>query len=504
MTHERADVALVARRITKSFGAVRALDEASLAVLDGEIHGLVGANGSGKSTLIRVLAGCYTPARDAVLRLHGQPVALPQRPGWASRLGMSFVHQDLGLIPSLTVADNLSFSELTARPWRRGSRAGERRRVEALLARHGLDLAPNARVGDISDAERVRLAVVRAIEELRGPRKLLVLDEPLDRVDEAVQRQVWADLRELTASGASVVVVSHDLDGVCRLADRVTVLRDGRTVATATTRTLARSDLVELIGGPPPTTRRIASRAAPAGDVVASVRALSGDAVTDVEIDLHGGEIVGVTGGAGSGYDELPYLLFGARRARAGRLVLGHEYDLTRMTPRRATAAGLALVPGDRLRDGGIAMLSVADNVTMPNPAGGRAWWWCSARHAREQAASVLADHDVRPAEPRWPFRTLSGGNQQKAVLGKWLRTRPLVLLLHEPMQGLDVAARARVASALRVLTDQGGAVLWASADDEELRVGCDRVLVVADGRIRDDLGEPPAARLEIAGRERP
>jgi ribose transport system ATP-binding protein len=479
------------RGLSKSFGGTRALRDADLTVLPGEVHGLLGENGSGKPTLIKILAGFHEPDGGA-LHIDGEPVPLPLAPGRFRELGMSFVHQDLALVESLTVLENLRAGEFVKPPsrlrisWRR-----ERVRARETFARYGVRIDPTAIVADLKPVERALLAIVRALEEIRAVGRgqgLLVLDEPTVFLPREGVERLFDLVRSAVAEGASVLFVSHDLDEVREITDRVTVLRDGAVVSTVVTSETSTSAFVEMIIG-----RQLKALAEPVhhadlsgGDVALAVRGISGAAVADVSFEVHAGEIVGLAGLIGSGFEEIPYLLYGARQARGGRLTLdGHEIDLTGLTPARANDAGLALIPADRNTDGSVASLPVGENVVLPvldRYFNGLA---LKRRRMANETRSLLGEFDVRPSDPALPYGSLSGGNQQKALLAKWFQTSPRVLLLDEPTQGVDVGARVQIFGLLRTaVAEHGMQIVCASSDYEQLALLCDRVIVFGRGRV--------------------
>jgi ribose transport system ATP-binding protein len=492
-------LALEARHISKRFGGTLALDDASISLRPGEVHALVGENGSGKSTLIKVLAGFHDPEPGGALEVAGQPVPFPLRAGQPRALGLRFVHQDLALIPSLSVLENLRIEELAAGRLGAIHWTAERRRATETFECYGTDLDPRATVGDLRPADRALLAIVRAIEGMPSG-GTLVLDEATAFLPGAEREALLALIRRITTQGASVLFVSHDL-GEARLADRITVLRDGRDIGTVAAEGVTPEELVEMLVGHSirPAGDDRGARSARSPGVV--IRGLSGETVRDLSLELFPGEIVGLTGLPASGFEELPYLLYGARPCRSGRLELDEALDVTELSPSRALAAGIALVPADRTRDGAVGSLSVAENVMLPvldryadrtRLDGGR---------LRRTAAALLAKQDVRPPEPQLMFDALSGGNQQKAVLAKWLQTAPRLLLLHDPTRGVDVGARERIVSALRDIAGRGVSVLSASADFEQLARLCDRVLILSAGRAVDELVGPDVTEARIAER---
>jgi ribose transport system ATP-binding protein len=487
--------ALEVSELSKSFGGVHALDGVDLRVESGEVHGLLGENGSGKSTLIKVLAGYHAPD-SGELRVYGEPVKLPLRPGQFRSLGMDFVHQDLGLIPSLSVIENLYVGELTsARHGLHISWTRERRRAAATFDRYGLKIDVRAKVAELTPVERALLAIVRAVEGMRENLDgrdhggILVLDEPTVFLPRTGIDALFTLVREIAASGSSVIFVSHDLDEVREITDRTTVLRDGHVVGTVVTAETSEAELVRMIIGRHLETLDVAPHDLLEQEVGIAVEGLTGGTLRNVSIELHEGEVLGLTGLVGSGFEEVPYFLFGAWRPESGRLRLpGSEIDLTSLSPARALAAGVALVPADRQQDGVVGSLPVYDNILLRALSsffrGGVLRRLRMLRHARQ----MMGEFDVRPADPRIVFSSLSGGNQQKALLAKWLYRRPRLLLLHEPTQGVDVGARQQIFSLVREAAGQSMSVICASSDYEQLAAVCDRVLILARGRIVDQL----------------
>jgi len=494
-----------ARGISKRFAGVRALDGAGITVLPGEVHGLLGPNGSGKSTLVKVLAGYHAPDSGGALEVDGQAVALPVQPARAAELGMSFVHQDLGLIPSLSVAENLRLTDLaTSRRWFI-SWPAERRRAQAIVDRFGIAVDPAVRVADLRPVQRAQLAIARAVEGLtarsgNGGRGLLVLDEPAAYLPRHERDGLLALVGEVAAAGAGVLFVTHDLHAALAVAHRVTVLRDGRNAGTVEAAGADVDGLVNLIVGGA-LAALDAAPALPEGRAAATVAGLSGAIADDVSFAVREREIVGLTGLAGSGFEEVPYLLYGAGRCRTGRLEFGRTHDLREMTPVRALRAGIALLPGDRLHDGGVPSLSVGANVTLPVLARYAPWHRLERRRMRRDAGALLTRQAVRPPDPDVLLGALSGGNQQQALLAKWIGAGPRLLLLDEPTRGVDVGARMRIAAALRTLSGEGVAIVCASGDHEELSRLCDRVLVFGAGRVASELAGDDVTEARIAER---
>jgi ribose transport system ATP-binding protein len=497
------------RGLSKTFGSAKALDDVDLTVQVGEVHALLGENGSGKSTLIKILNGFHAPDPGATLTIAGREVPLPVPPGRFREHGVAFVHQDLALIPDLTVVENLRVADVVAGPVRWISWAAERRAATETFARFGLDIDPAAPVQRLSETERALLAIVRATEELRSARSdsgagLLVLDEPTVFLPREGADLLFRIVRDLVADGrTSVLFVSHDLDEVLEHTDRVTVLRDGRVRSTVTTSDISRPELVELIVG-----RSLVEALEGAGDHKASfvrhaiVSGLSAGPLVDIDFVVGRGEVVGVTGLAGSGYEDVLPAMYGARPGADGTLVLPSAgLYLDELTPAEAIRSGVVFIPADRARDGSIGELSVLDNMTLPVLSSYR-----SILGLRTRALQVLGDqltehYDVRPRDSSATYGTLSGGNQQKALLAKWLQTGPELVLLHEPTQGVDVGARAHIFSLLSEAASAGTCVVVASSDYEQLAAICDRVLVFARGRVVDELSGSAVTKDRITDR---
>ena len=493
-----SEAALELRNLSKTFGGQHALRGVDFSVAAGEVHGLLGQNGSGKSTLIKVLAGFHRPEPGGSLRVFGRDVKLPVPPGGFRRLGLSFVHQHLGLIPTLTVLENLLLTRLaTTERWRIDWTAAAAA-ARATFARYGLAIEPTTRLARLSSVERALVAIVRAVEEAGGGRSVLVLDEPTPFLPRRDVDRLFALVRQVAAAGAAVVFVSHDIDEVMEITDRITVLRDGQVAGTLVTAETGREAVVRLIVGralEAPAPRAKLAEVAPA----VRVEGLSGGQVAGLSLALQPGEVVGLTGLLGSGYEQVPYLLYGALPAQGGRLALaGRTIDLADWTPARALRAGLVLIPGDRPVAGGVGTLPIVDNVTLPALAS-RFNPWLLRRPALLRAARSLGEtFGVMPNRPELLFSALSGGNQQKVVLAKWLQMAPCLVLLDEPTQGVDVGARQLVFRAIRDAAARGASVLCASSDADQLADICDRVLVLARGRIAAEIVPPALGKHAI------
>jgi len=498
--------ALEISHLTKRFGGAAALQDVSLNVRRGEVHGLLGANGSGKSTLIKVLAGFHTPEAGAEIRLYGHQVPLPI-PGIQVRaLGLAFVHQHLGLIPSLSVTENLNLGSLaTGRNWAINWRKAHNAAAE-VFARFDLALDPRAEVANLSAVQQALLAIVRAYEDLRHASEnhadrpgVLVLDEPTPFLPRAGVEQLFRLVRRCTETGASVIFVSHDVGEVREITDRASILRDGHLIDTVTTASTDHSAFVERIIGRSMDAYSGAKtrKSAPAKVTVTNLTAAG---VGPVSFEMAEGEILGITGLIGSGFDNVAALIYGARKGTLGQLSMaGAKFDFARLSPVAALACGITYLPADRAGQAGVGSLSVADNVALPVYDDLRGALGLTNHAVNAHAGKLGAAAGVKPNIPAMPLAALSGGNAQKALMAKWLQTKPQLLLLDEPTQGVDVGARQQIWDALDQTADSGAAILVASTDYEQLALICHRVLIFARGQIISELSGDALTKDAIA-----
>ncbi len=470
--------ALEVEGLSKTFGSARVLSEFSLQVMPGEVHALVGQNGSGKSTFIKILSGFQTPDPGGRVLVAGLDKA------WWDRI--AFVHQDLGFIDDATIVENLAGSSRrspTARiDWRR-----ERQRAREIIALAGLSLSADLPMRSLQPVDKALLAIARARREL-GTRSdaVLVLDEPTAYLPNDRIEGLLAQVRESAAAGIAVVLVTHQLKEVMAAADRVTVLRDGVAVYTEQVARTSEDAIVEAMIGTkldsvyPDRTELL--REAP----MLAVSDLHSDTIGPIDLEVRPGEVVGLTGLVASGWESLPYALMGATPGIKGCLSVdgGRMQSLATLNPRRARRLGLALLPADRVRDSAVGELSVEENLTVA--ALDR---FCSGPKIdlaarRGRADELLGQFEVRPAACDVMMSTLSGGNQQKVLMAKWLEMQPRVLVLHEPTQGVDVGARRQILEHVMQAAANGAAVIIASAEHEDLVHMCHRVHVFHEGRI--------------------
>ncbi len=491
---DRSDAAvpvLTVRGLSKTFGATKALNQVDLDLRAGEIHALIGQNGCGKSTLIKVLAGFHQPDPGVQIKVAGAEVDLA-RVADSRNAGFRFVHQDLGLVNTLNTVENLMLGRDLATAW--GGRIrwdAERRDVERRMADLGYEFDVLRPIAELGAAERTGVAIARALWDWQSA-KVLVVDEPTASLPREEVTVLFAALERVRRAGLGVIYVSHRLDEIFAIGDRVTVLRDGNRVGTWNVADIDQDDLVgSMIGGEQLRPPHDGTARQSATEVAMEVSGLSGTVVDDVDLEARRGEVLGIAGLTGSGREEILPLLFGvASRAGsvrlAGRPVPAH--------PRGAMRAGIALVPADRRGQGAVLGMTLRENCSLTDlrPFSTRLGFLSRARERRD-ADEWIERLDVRPARSDAIFAFLSGGNQQKVVLAKWLRRRPKVLLLDEPSQGVDVGAKAVIHALARQAAEDGASVIIASSDDAELCDTCDRVLVMRDGRV---VTEVEGARL--------
>lgn len=483
---------LAMRGIVKRFPGVLALGGVELEVRAGEVHCLLGQNGAGKSTLIKILSASYQPDEGEVL-WEGQPVSLTT-PQAAMDLGISTIYQELDLVPDLSVAENIFLGhELSSGGF---TRRGETvRRTRELLARLGhSEISATRAVGRLSPAAQQIVSMARALSQ---DTKLLVLDEPSAVLDQGEVENLFRVIRDLTAEGVAVVYISHRLEEIRQIGDRITVLKDGSTVATglAVDQTPT-SELIKLMTGRsieyvfPPR----GDAPAPTGEPVLEVLGLTLPGVfADVDLQVRAGEIVGLAGLVGAGRSEIVETLYGARRPSAGTVRVNGT-ELRRGSVPAAVKAGMGLCPEERKSQGLLLDQAVYSNITVSSMSRFSRLGLLDSRAERKRSTEITESLDVRPAGVDRLVRLLSGGNQQKVVLARWLLRECRVLLLDEPTRGVDVGARAEIYALVRSLADSGVAVVVVSSEVEEVLGLADRVLVVREGRV---VHEGPASEID-------
>ncbi len=491
---------LVMRGIAKSFPGVQALQGVDLAVFPQFVTGLVGENGAGKSTLIKVLGGNLAPDAGEIL-VDGHPVAIDS-PVVARNLGITVLHQELSLVRELSVAENVHLPHL---PVRLAGWLDRRRMAETtthLLRRLGLDLDPWTPVKRLTLAQQQLVEIARALS-VRS--RLIVMDEPTAALSEAETERLFQIVAELKESGTAVIFISHRMDEIFRLADEIVVLRDGRNAGTLRRAEADPDRVVRLMVG-----REVRDRfpkaEAPQGEALLDVSRLSvPGALEDVSFSLRRGETLGIGGLMGAGQYRLARALFGLERSATGRVtVKGRPARLS--SPRAALRAGLGFLPENRKEDGLVPVASVGHNLALASlPRLTRMLGWMDRGRERQLVAGQMSSLAIKATGPGQPVKNLSGGNQQKVVLGRWLATEPEIIVMCEPTRGIDVGAKAEIYQLMGRLARSGKGLILISSELPELLAMSERVLVLNEGRVagilkKDEATPERVMRLATGG----
>ncbi len=490
---------LTVQGVCKRYGGVHALRDANLAIETGRIHAVLGENGAGKSTLIKIMAGVIPPDEGTIL-LDAQPVSFPS-PAAANAAGIVCIFQELSLIPDLCVADNIAISNP---PRRFGliDRRAQRRMAEQALARAGAeDIHPLALVKDLPLSRRQMVEIAKALA--REPR-LLILDEATSALTAADVTKVYAVLKRLRAEGLALVYISHRMHEIAELADECTVFCNGRSVAHYAAGTKTDNEVVELMIGRkydgvfPARSPRVDRAATPRLEV----RHLGWtDHLVDISLQLHAGEVVGLGGLDGQGQRELLLALFGVLRGTSGQvLVDGRPVTITGPHVAKGRDIGMALIPEDRKTEGLMLPMSVRDNLSFAALDRLSRWGVLDAAAESEAVQRIVRLLSVRSDGVDVPAGSLSGGNQQKLVIGKWLMVAPRIVLLNDPTRGIDVGTKQEVYELLRRLAAEGAAILYYSTDYDELIGCCDRVLVMVEGAVKRELAGAEITERALVG----
>ena len=500
-------VALAVQDVSKTYGATRALDRVSLEVTGGAIHGLMGGNGSGKSTLIKMLAGVVTPDEGRLSLKGGWIDARSHTPARAKASGLHFVHQQNSTFPDLTVAENLALGrgfESTAVKsinWH-----AQKARARQVLDRFEIDVAADAHLVRLSPAAQMMVAIARALQDQddTDERGVLVLDEPTASLPKHEVDVLLTALRRYAADGQTIIYVSHRLEEVTAITNEVTVLRNGCFASRLTGAEISHDTLVAGITGSSPSSKQGGSRRS--NDVIASRVHLSQSAgfretaltlsrrtpngTTDERLLVRAGEIVGIAGLLGSGRSRMLKQIFGAT-PRDDFDVTVRSGTVPPSDMRTAMKRGLAFVPENRLREAALPELSIAENLSITSLSEHSRVGWIRPARERKAAQRLINEFGVRAPSTRAPLTALSGGNQQKVILARWLQRRPDVLLLDEPTQGVDIGARNEIHELVRAAASAGTAVLVVSSDFGELAALAQRAVVVSGGEVVDSVDGP-------------
>ncbi len=484
---------LEARDISKSFAGVRALRGVSFGLRAGEVHALVGENGAGKSTLIKVITGAER-ADAGTLIVSGAEV--PHNDPHTSRgLGIAAIYQQPSLFPHLTVAENIAIALERGGAWRRLDWRRRRQRAAELLARVGADLDPARLADTLTMPEQQMVEIAKAIGV---DARVLIMDEPTASLSEREVERLFAVIARLRADGVGIIYISHRLEEIAAIADRITVLRDGETVATREAAGVDRAELIRLMVG-----REVAAvfpkRAVAAGDVALEVRDLAHrrTGIHGVSFAVRAGEILGIAGLVGSGRTELAEVLFGLAPADSGEILIGGR-PVRIDSPSTAIRHGLGYVPEDRRQHGVVLEMSVSANTTLASLGAVSRRGLIDRAAERAAAAAYVAQLRIKTPSVAAPVGSLSGGNQQKVALARWLATRPAVLILDEPTQGVDVGSKAEIHGLMQDLAERGLAIVMISSELPEILGMSDRIAVMHGGGIRGMLTRAEATQDRI------
>ena len=468
------------RQLVKNYGGVRALRGVDFDLRAGEVHALLGENGAGKSTLIKVVTGAHAP-NGGTITLAGQTVS-GLTPATARALGIACIYQQPALFPDLTVAENLALRLNAPSPAARMRWSDCRARATKLLARIGAEISPDAEVRSLSMPEQQLVEIACA---LGSGARIVIMDEPTASLTQKEQHLLFAVVRDLRQNGVGVIYISHRLEEIFALADRVTVLRDGQSVGTHPVAGIDEAGLIRLMVGREVAQIYPAAESAP-GAVVLSLNQLGcrSSGVSNVSFDVRAGEVFGLGGLVGAGRTELARILFGLTPADSGTITLGGQ-TLTLRTPQAAVAHGIAYVPEDRRRHGVVLDLPIAHNLTMAIHRRLFPTTWLRFGAERALTLDYIRDLAVKCSGPEARGGSLSGGNQQKVSLARWLATKPKLLILDEPTQGVDVGAKSEIHKIVRRLAKEGLAVILISSDLPEVIGMSDRIGVMGGGTLR-------------------
>ncbi|MBA2284060.1 MAG: sugar ABC transporter ATP-binding protein [Ktedonobacteraceae bacterium] len=486
------DAFIRAEQVSKQYPGVQALRQVDFGVHAGEVRALLGVNGAGKSTLVKVLSGAVQP--DAgTLYVNGAPVHF-SRPTDAIKHGIATVYQELSIVPGLTVAENIMLGQ-----WPQGKVPGllDRRALfqeaRQALSEFDLDLPLEAEAGSLTLARRQLIEIARAVAH-HG--RLLILDEPTSSLSAREVALLMERIRLVAARGVAIIFVSHRMQEIQQIADSITVMRDGMVIDTVPAKSVTTEQIVEMMIGEQRHVRHSAQRSTTSAEVVLSVRHLTlSDRLQDISFDLHRGEILGLAGLLGSGRTEILRCIMGMLRPDSGTIAVNGSM-VRRPSLRRMRQLGVGMTPEDRRREGFVPFLSTKENLALAGWHSLAPGGFISERVLQRNAQDLIARLSIVAASPQTPVETLSGGNQQKVVIGKWLSAHVSILLLDEPTRGVDVQAKQQIYSLIQDLSTHGLSILYVSSEMDELWSVCDRVLALNMGRI---VGDFPIAETTLS-----
>ncbi|WP_312469735.1 ATP-binding cassette domain-containing protein [Neobacillus sp.] len=479
------------REISKEFPGVKALDLVSIHVNQSEILALLGENGAGKSTLMKVLAGVHQPSNGQIY-INGEPVTI-EGPKHSQNLGISIIYQEFNLIPHMSVAENVFIGREPRKTKGIIDRKQVKQETRKWLERVGLTrISPDTLITDLSVAEQQLVEIAKA---LSFNSKIIIMDEPTAALNDEETNKLLSIMKELRHQGMGIIFITHRLEEVQKVADSIAVLRDGKYIGSALVKNVTKEDMVTMMVGRE-LTDLFPEKGAPSNDVILEVKDVSiPDMLQNINFTIKKGEIVGIAGLMGSGRTELSKAIFGLYQNMSGTIKVDSKVV---KSPRGAIDAGIALVTDDRKQEGLVLGLSVYENLLLPTYRKISRFGILKRKKKDEIVNRWVKDLKIKVHDPSVEVRTLSGGNQQKVVLGKWLQMNPKVLILNEPTRGIDVGAKAEIYQIMKRLTEDGISIIMMSSEMPELLGMCDRILVMNDGRITAEFNQNEATQEKI------
>ncbi len=470
------------KNITKRYPGVVALDNVSLDIVKGEVHALVGENGAGKSTLIKTCTGAVVPTEGKVV-IRGRDFS-SLTPKMSEQLGVSVIYQEFNLVDELSVAENIFLGRAIHKNGIMIDRKAMAEKAAAIFEQFDIDIDPNALVGSLTVGYQQLVEIAKAISQNA---QILIMDEPSAPLTAAEAESLYLMVEKLKANGVTIVYISHRMEEIFRLSDRITVLRDGQKIETLNTSDTNLDDLVKLMVGRELKETYPKRKHQISEEVLLEVENLSGNGVEDISLKIRKGEVLGLAGLIGAGRTELAELLFGVKQPTAGRIVL-HGKEIHPRLPKEAIHEGIALVPEDRKKLGALLEVAIRGNISMAIMERISRFFTVNKKEERRIAEYYKDAIRIKTPSIEQAIKNLSGGNQQKVIIAKWLSTEPTLVIFDEPTRGIDVGAKSEIYALVNSLVESGKAVLMISSEMEEVMGMSDRILVLKEGRISGEL----------------
>jgi ribose transport system ATP-binding protein len=470
------------KNITKRYPGVVALNNVSLDVVKGEVHALVGENGAGKSTLIKSCTGAVVPSEGTV-SIQGKEFS-SLNPKLAEALGLAVIYQEFNLVDELSVAENIFLGRAIRKKGLMIDKKAMAEKAAAIFEQFDIDIDPNALVGSLTVGYQQLVEIAKAISQNA---QILIMDEPSAPLTAAEAESLYVMVEKLKARGVTIIYISHRMEEIFRLSDRITVLRDGEKIATLNTADTNLHDLVKLMVGRELKETYPVRNACISDEVLLEVEDLSGNGVENISLQIKKGEVLGLAGLIGAGRTELAELLFGVHPRTAGRVVLNGK-EVRPALPKQAIASGIALVPEDRKKQGALLEVDIKGNISMAILERISRFFTIDKKEERRIAESYRTSIRIKTPNLEQKIKNLSGGNQQKAIIAKWLATEPSLVIFDEPTRGIDVGAKSEIYTLVNSLVEEGKAVLMISSEMEEVMGMSDRIIVLRQGRISGEL----------------